>query len=207
MIFLLSTLHEDQRKGGGGSEEKAVRRGVRPGPTPGISPSVATKPREHWARVTTPSLKRGWPHHAYSLHTAAGRTAQNNAEYTAAQTTGIEDPFSKAKWFLPCPPPPPQQMEPSLSVGDFPPPPLRSSSTPTHSPPPCPVLFCWLRYKVDFLVLSFIFSWERFWRPRKKRLPPPPSRSILHLLLGLLGTASRHRPQPWVAEAARSSAH
>lgn len=113
---------------------------------------------------------------------------------------GSRIPSRKQSDFLPPPPPPPpQQMEPSLSAGDFPPPPLRSSSTPTHSPPPRPVLFCWLRYKVDFLVLSFIFSWERFWRPRKKRLPPPPSRSILHLLRGLLGTARRHRPQPWAA--------
>ena len=117
---------------------------------------------------------------------------------------GSRIPSREQSDFLPpAHPSTPQQMEPSLSVGDFPPPPLRLSSTPTHSPPPRPVRFCWLRYKVDFLVRSFIFSWERFWRPRKKRLPPPPSRSILHLLRGLLGTASRHRPQPWVAKAAR----
>lgn len=39
-----------------------------------------------------------------------------------------------------------------------------------------------LRYKADFLFRSFTFSRERFWRPRKKRLPSPGSRSIPQVL-------------------------
>lgn len=43
--------------------------------------------------------------------------------------------------------------------------------------------FSWvLKYKVDFLFRSFIFSWERFWRPRKVRLASSRPRSIPHLL-------------------------
>lgn len=52
---------------------------------------------------------------------------------------------------------------------------------------PCrKVLFRGLRYKVDFLFRSFIFSWERFWKPRKKSRLSSPSCLILHLLRGRL---------------------
>lgn len=57
---------------------------------------------------------------------------------------------------------------------------------PPHSPPRRSVLFQGLRYKVDFLFRSFIFSWERFWAPRKNRRLSSPSCFILYLLRGLL---------------------
>lgn len=64
-----------------------------------------------------------------------------------------------------------------------------------------PLPFSGLRYKADFLFRSFIFSWERFWRPRKKRLPSPGSRSILHLLESPRGSPGH--PLPPQTEAAK----
>lgn len=124
-------------------------------------------------------LKWGWLRHVHSLHTAA-------AEFTDAEKHRARGKDRESGLDLTISWQPAQQMEPSLRVLSFLPLPRRSAPAPDHSPPLRSVLFRGLRYKVDFLFRSFIFSWERFCRPRKKSWPSPPSCSILHLFRCLL---------------------
>lgn len=95
------------------------------------------------------------------------------------QAAGIEKPVWHALRFLGNPNP----ADGTLGLSPRLPATSSSLGVPTpHSPPRRPVLFWELKYEADFLFRSFIFSWEQLWRPRKKSLLSPGSRSILHLL-------------------------
>lgn len=133
-----------------------------------------------------PFLKCGRLRHVKSLRTAAAELMQNKVP-CKRQEWRIRLECTTISWQ-------PRPADGALAHGPrlpatawelgtrnpTPPPP------PPHSPPRRSVLFRGLRYKVDFLFRSFIFSWERFWAPRKNRLLSSPSCFILHLLRGLL---------------------